>query len=177
MHHSPNSMSVTKLKAPEWHLRREDSRMELQLIGDWVACQSGIRSAADVHHMVDDIGGITLRINSSGLGQWDSALIAFLKTLRETISKRRQSPIRIDESDLPESAKRLLALACASRTELMNAAAPVPLVARLGETFYQVCAEAAEVVALVGETALRSGAAVVKRARIRSTDVLQQVPS
>jgi phospholipid/cholesterol/gamma-HCH transport system permease protein len=168
-------MSVTKLKAPEWQLRSEESRMELQLTGDWVACESGIRSAADVHQIVDDIGGTTLRINSSGLGQWDSALIAFLKTLRETISKRRQSPIRIDESDLPESAKRLLALACASRTELMNAAAPVPLVARLGETFYQVCEEAAEVVALVGDTALRSGAAVVKRARTRSTDVLQQV--
>ena len=32
-----------------------------------------------------------------------------------------------------------------------------------------------EVVALVGETALRSGAAVARRARTRSTDVLQQV--
>ena len=79
-------MSVTKLKAPEWHLRREDSRMELQLTGDWVACQTGIRSTADVHHIVDDIDGITLRINPSGLGQWDSALIAFLKTLHETIA-------------------------------------------------------------------------------------------
>ena len=81
-------MSVTKLNAPEWHLRREDTQIDLQLTGDWIACQTGIRSAADVHHIVDDIDGITLRINPSGLGQWDSALIAFLKTLHETISKR-----------------------------------------------------------------------------------------
>ncbi len=167
-------MSVTKLKAPEWHLRREDSRMELQLTGDWVACQTGIRSTADVHHIVDDIDGITLRINPSGLGQWDSALIAFLKTLHETISKR-QPPIRVDVSDLPEPARRLLALACASRSELTNAAAPPPLAARVGETFYQAASEAGEVVALVGETALRSGAAVARRARTRSTDVSQQV--
>ena len=167
-------MSVTKLNAPEWHLRREDSRMDLQLTGDWIASQTGIRSAADVHHIVDDIDGITLRINPSGLGQWDSALIAFLKTLHETISKR-QLPIRVDVSDLPEPARRLLALACASRSELTNAAAPPPLAARVGETFYQAASEAGEVVALVGETALRSGAAVARRARTRSTDVSQQV--
>ena len=167
-------MSVTKLNAPEWHLRREDSRMDLQLTGDWIASQTGIRSAADVHHIVDDIDGITLRINPSGLGQWDSALIAFLKTLHETISKR-QLPIRVDVSDLPEPARRLLALACASRSELTNAAAPLPLAARVGETFYQAASEAGEVVALVGETALRSGAAVARRARTRSTDVSQQV--
>ena len=52
---------------------------------------------------------------------------------------------------------------------------PRPLVARVGEKFYQACSEAAEVVELVGETALRSGAALVRRARTRSTDVLQQV--
>lgn len=59
----------------------------------------------------------------------------FLKTFRETISMRRQRPIRIDKSDLPEPAKRLLALACGSRSELTNVKAPPPLVARIGETF------------------------------------------
>ena len=86
-------MSIIKLKEPEWHLRRESSRTELQLTGDWVACQTGIRSEADVRHIADQIGGDTLRINSSGLGQWDSALIAFLKILRETIGNRQQSPV------------------------------------------------------------------------------------
>jgi phospholipid/cholesterol/gamma-HCH transport system permease protein len=168
-------MSVSKLNAPEWHLRREASRMELQLTGDWIARQTGIRSTADVHQIVDDVGDMALRINSSGLGQWDSALIAFLKPLRETINKRRQPSIQIDDSDLPDSAQRLLALAHASRGEPTKAEMPRHLVARVGEKFYQACSEAAEVVELVGETALRSGAAVVRRARIRSTDVLQQV--
>jgi hypothetical protein len=112
-------MSITGPEGREWHLRRKSSRMELQATGDWVACQTGIRSEADVHHIVDQIGGITLRINSSGLGQWDSALIAFHKILRETISKRQPSPVRIDEADLPEPAKRLLALAtCAMQGKL-----------------------------------------------------------
>jgi phospholipid/cholesterol/gamma-HCH transport system permease protein len=119
--------------------------------------------------------GNTLWINSSGLGQWDSALIAFLKILRETLSNRRQSPVQIDEFDLPEAAKRLLTLACASRSELASIPMPSPFVARVGETFYRACSEAAEVVVLVGETALRSGAAVLKGARTRSTDVFQQV--
>ena len=75
-------MSVTKLNAPEWHLRREDSRIVLQLTGDWIACETGIRSAADVHRIRDEIGGITLRIDPADLGQWDSALVAFLKMLQ-----------------------------------------------------------------------------------------------
>jgi phospholipid/cholesterol/gamma-HCH transport system permease protein len=175
MRHRRYPMSITKLEAPEWHLRRESSRMELQLTGDWVACQTGIRSEADVHHIVDQIEGNTLRINSSGLGQWDSALIAFLKILRERMSNRQQSSVQIDESDLPEPAKRLLALASASRSDLANIHMPSSFVARVGETFYQACSEAAEVVVLVGETALRSGAAILKRARTRSTDVFQQV--
>ena len=58
---------------------------------------------------------------------------------------------------------------------LTNAAAPPPLAARVGETFYQAASEAGEVVALVGGKALRSGAAVARRARTRSTDVSQQV--
>jgi phospholipid/cholesterol/gamma-HCH transport system ATP-binding protein len=40
-------MSVTKLHAPKWHLRREASRMELQLTGDWIVRQTGIRSIRD----------------------------------------------------------------------------------------------------------------------------------
>jgi phospholipid/cholesterol/gamma-HCH transport system permease protein len=49
------------------------------------------------------------------------------------------------------------------------------LATRVGETFYRGCSETAEVTALIGETALRSGAALVRRTRTRSVDVAQQV--
>jgi phospholipid/cholesterol/gamma-HCH transport system permease protein len=169
-----DTVSVARGLAPQWHLDNEDSRSELHLTGDWIACQTGVRSAADVQDIINGIDGPTLRINSSGLGQWDTALIAFLKAVRETISTR-QLQIRLDESDLPEAARRLLALTSGGRNELTGIEAPPPLVARVGETFYRTSSEAAQAVALVGETALRSGAAVVRRARTRGTDVLQQV--
>ncbi len=169
-------MSGASLHAPEVHMHGEASDVELQLTGDWVACRTGVRSAADVQHIVQDAGDMTLRINSSGLGQWDSALIVFLKALRETASTRRARPIRVDESDLPEPAKRLLALACAGRSEIASAKVPLPsLATRVGETFYRACSETAEMVALVGETAMRSGAALARRTRSRSVDVVQQI--
>ena len=86
-------MSVTKLDAPKWHLRREASGMELQLTGDWIARQTGIRSKAEVHQISMTL--VTWRYGSIpvGLANGTVALIAFLKPLRETISKRRQPSI------------------------------------------------------------------------------------
>ena len=169
-------MSDAGSHAPEVHMHREASVIELQLTGDWIACRTGVRSTADMRHIVDDAGDMTLRIDSRGLGQWDSALIVFLKALREAAGTRRARPIQVDESDLPEPAKRLLALACGSRSELTSPKAPLPsLATRVGETFYRSYSETAEVTALVGETALRSAAALVRRTRTRSVDVAQQV--
>jgi phospholipid/cholesterol/gamma-HCH transport system permease protein len=155
---------------PEWHLSREGSRVELRLTGDWIAGETGVRGAADVRRIVDETGDATLCVNAGGLGHWDSALVAFLKMLRETI----RTPM--DEKGLPEAATRLLALAFGGRGEPTSGKPPPPsLAARVGETFHRTCAEVVEDLSLVGETALRTGAAVVRRTRTRSTDVWQQV--
>ena len=60
-------MSVTKLNAPGWHLSCEGFEVELRLTGDWVACETGIRSVADVHHIVDDTDDTTLRLTPAAL--------------------------------------------------------------------------------------------------------------
>jgi phospholipid/cholesterol/gamma-HCH transport system permease protein len=166
----------TTLRPPEWHLSREDSRVELRLTGDWIADETGVRGAAEVRRIVDETGDMTLRIDTSGIGHWDSALVAFLKALRETSGTQRERMTRVDETGLPEAAKRLLALACGGRSEPTSAKPPPPsLATRVGEAFYGCCSEAAEDLALVGETALRSGAAVARHTRTRGTDVWQQV--
>jgi phospholipid/cholesterol/gamma-HCH transport system permease protein len=162
--------AVSSLEPPEWHLSHEDSRIVLRLTGDWIAGQTGVRGVADVHRIGIETGDGTLRIDAAGLGHWDSALVAFLKMLRETIGTR------MDETGLPEAARRLLALASGKRIEPPSAKSPPPsLATRVGQTYYRACSDAVEVLELVGETALRSGAAAVRRARTRATDVSQQV--
>ena len=52
------------------------------MIGAWVIDGNYTsRSAAEVRRILHGADDLVLRLEASELGQWDSALIAFLKTL------------------------------------------------------------------------------------------------
>ena len=72
---------------PEWRLERRGLARELRLTGDWIARETGVRSAAEVRRILDEADGATLRVDVSGLGRWDSALIAFLEMLRDAAAQ------------------------------------------------------------------------------------------
>ena len=76
-------------KLPEWRLRRHGREAELELTGDWIACETGVRSPAEVRRIIDDTGDMTLRIDTAGIGRWDSALIAFVRMIRDTVRPGR----------------------------------------------------------------------------------------
>lgn len=169
----PTPRSASGSLPPQWRLERHGSAAELRLTGDWIARATGIRSAAEVDRVLDQAAGTTLRLDCTGLGQWDSALIAFVEMLRERQGNER---IRLDESGLPDAARRLLALASAGAT----APAPIEtsrpsLAARVGQAYFDAWSGAVAIAALVGETALRSAAALARRASVRGRDVLQLV--
>ncbi len=168
--------SVTVASSPEWHLHCHESQAELQLTGDWIACATGIRNATEVRRILDETGGRKLRLDGSRLGHWDSALIAFLKMLRDMVPTGGTQPPQIDTSGLPDTARQLLTLAAAEppgarKTEVP----PSSLAARVGTAFFRAVNETMEIVALVGETALETCGAVTGRARTRTIDVLQLV--
>jgi len=111
-----------------------------------------------------------MRIDINSLGRWDSALIAFLKMLRDLSAENRASAIQIDDTDLPDTAKRLLALSAESRAKATEPETQqLSLAARVGETYFDMTSQAAELATLIGETALWGA----RRAHTRSIDVVQ----
>lgn len=169
-------MSSATSRPPGWRLERQGLTADLRLTGDWIASETGIRSAAEVARILDEADAKTLRLDASGLGRWDSALIALLKMLRDSAGTGRTQPVQIDNSGLPETARRLLALASAGAPEAADNEMPPPsLTTRVGEAYFGAWSKTVGVATLVGETALRGAATFASRTRTRAVDVLQCV--
>ena len=164
-----------QLTSPGWSLERRGADAGLRLTGDWIAQETGVRHVAEIRAMLKEAAGAEhLQIDSRDLGRWDSALIAFLLGLRQEIAAARQ-PFRLDESDVPEAARRLLALATESAGSGAAApvAAPATLFARVGAAAISGWYRTFAVAALVGQVALRVGAAFTGRLQTRAGDIVQ----
>ncbi len=167
----------TNSRQPEWRLQRHGEGAELRLTGDWIARDSGVRGSEDVRRILDEAGGLMLRVEASELGQWDSALIAFLRMLRDSSVSADQTRIgRIEVSALPESAQRLLALASAGASQAPDIKAPdASLATRVGEVCLRAWSRTVGVAALVGATVLCGTAAFAGRTRTRAVDVVELI--
>jgi phospholipid/cholesterol/gamma-HCH transport system permease protein len=166
-------VSSAGLHPPEWSLGQRGPEIELRLAGDWIANETGVRHTAEARRIVDEVGTGTLRIGCRELGRWDSAFVAFLLMVRDVA--RTAGALQIDESGLPEAARRLLALASVgSRIETAHGIeSEKSLATRVGEGFLGAWSEATQATTLIGEAALRGTAAVLGGARTRAVDVLQ----
>jgi phospholipid/cholesterol/gamma-HCH transport system permease protein len=161
---------------PAWRLERRGEVAELQLTGDWIACDSGVRSLAEVRRILEQARGGTLRVEARGLGQWDSAFIAFLKMLGESAAADRAGPVQLDTSGVPVAAQRLLALAAAEPSAPAELKVPPPsFLTKVGEWCLAMWPRTLTIAVLLGESALRGAAALAHRARTRATDILEQV--
>lgn len=147
--------------------------MELLLAGDWIARSTGVRPASDAHRIVSEVGAGTLAIDCHGLGHWDSALVAFLRLIRNEAKDTKTA--KIEDTGLPEAARRLLAMASAAEQSEMahRRVASKSIAVLTGEKFFTAWTEIGLVTALIGKTALRGTAALVGRTRTRAVDVLQ----
>lgn len=164
-------MNGAPLHPPEWVLEHCGPETELRLAGDWIACRTGVRSLADARRTVDEAAASTLRIDCAHLGQWDSALVAFLRMVRERA--RAENRIRIDDTAVPQAARQLLALASTAATSNSRMAVHTSMAVRVGQSFLGAWSEIALATALIGESALRAAVALAGRARTRAVDVLQ----
>ena len=82
--------SAADLRAPSWTLGRRGPEAELRLAGDWIARRSGVRPANEARGIVAEVGNGTLRIDCRELGHWDSALVAFLRMVRDEAQRRER---------------------------------------------------------------------------------------
>jgi phospholipid/cholesterol/gamma-HCH transport system permease protein len=169
-------MNPGDLRPPEWHLDRNGPVAALCLSGDWIACETGVRSAAEVRHILENAGTSRVGFDASNLGSWDSALIAFLKMLRDFAREGRAQAVQFDDTGLPDMARRLLSLADASGGEASEKGIPHPTLAtRVGEAYFDASTQVVAMAALLGDTVLRGAAAVARRTHTRAIDVFQLI--
>jgi phospholipid/cholesterol/gamma-HCH transport system permease protein len=133
------------------------------LSGDWIGRTGGVEH--DAAHRILETGARTFRFDSDKLGRWDSALIVFLSMLRDGGST-------FDQAGLPSTVRQLLALVPDAPAAPMPPTEPLVL-ERVGLWAISVQAEATEVVALLGNTCLRGGAALGGRSSMRGRDLLE----
>jgi len=151
-----------------WLARIDGTNMVLFLSGEWTAHDDVSRK-----HVTDFLlqrSNIhALRFDSSNLGRWDSSLLVFLSSLRES-SRRRH--IVFDQTGLPPAARRLLALLPAAPPESVVLLRSDGIAERVGIKAIGIWSDLIGITTLIGETILRTGAAVRGRARTRIVDLL-----
>jgi phospholipid/cholesterol/gamma-HCH transport system permease protein len=164
----PERMEAASFKAPRWTARDQGSEIVVVLTGDWIARQSGIAAIAGEWFQTSK-SPRTMSFDTTQLGRWDSAMIAFLWTLRIEAIK---FDISFHESGLPLSAQRLLALV---PIDPMPNATPTDhegLTDWVGRRAIAGWSGVLEVLALVGNIIVRTVPALSGRTGLRLSDTL-----
>lgn len=159
-------------------MERHAANATLRLTGDWIARESGLRVEKADDVVAQANGVARLSFDTSGLGRWDSAIIIFVQALRDAVSRHAGDPppLELDESGLPEAARRLLALAASEPSEQDGEKPAAPsLPYRVGRRTIAKWTTFVDATAIVGDTVLRGLALTAGRARARAVDVLQMM--
>ena len=165
---------TTATKGGEFDLEPTREALVLKLKGSW-RLSGGINSM-DSLFARQELTSIPKRIkvDSSALKEWDSALICFLVELK----KRCQTlSIAFDGSDLPEGARRLvdLALAVPEREDSKRVESRSDFLSVIGRDIIDSFKSGGEMIDFLGESFIALGRAIRGRARFRMSDALHLV--
>jgi phospholipid/cholesterol/gamma-HCH transport system permease protein len=157
---------------PTWRIERQGTEATLRVAGDWVAPETGLRDSAAVRQVLADCGTSTrLILIGTELGRWDSALVAFVLALRTAAAAQG---IQLDESGLPDAARRLLALAAEGSSETATVTpSRTTFLARIGNRTIAQWRAGVGIADLIGQMVLRTPALFTGRSWSRAQDVLQ----
>ena len=163
-------LATAALTGAGWATRIQGNEVVVVLSGEWIARQTGVDVGA-AERLLTVTGVGTLSFDTRQLSHWDSALIVFLWVLR---ARAARCGMAFNQSGLPRPARQLLALAPIDGAPV---AVTVPTVRQMlpewiGLQVLVGWAELVEVLALVGQTILRSVPALRGRAGLRAVDVL-----
>lgn len=115
-----------------------------------------------------DIKQITF--DASGLGNWDSALVAFLFQL---ISSCAAKHIQVNQDGLPAGVRKLLALALAGHEKVSPPKAmPDPFLAMLGDRVIKAGVSLRELLDFLGQITVSFGRLITGKAYFRGDDFL-----
>jgi phospholipid/cholesterol/gamma-HCH transport system permease protein len=151
-----------------WSARAAGAETIVTLSGNWSASDAH-DEAAENPALFERADLTTLGFDATGLLAWDTSLLVFLARLRR---QAHAHGAVFDDTGLPEPATRMLGLLSEQAFTPAPAAARRCLVARVGTSVIAWWAEGVAVTGLVGETLLRTAAALGGRARMRRTDLV-----
>ena len=161
--------SSNELRKPEFRL--EDNGQCLYLKGDWTL-QTDCPAFDELRVALENTAPAKLTCDTSELGQWDSALAAFLLKAH---GYAEQSGIEMNLQSIPEGTQRLLELATAVEIHRRPAPAVKTLAERLDPrtAFTAFLNNAEEHLAFIGEASMALAKFVVGRANTRREDLLK----
>jgi phospholipid/cholesterol/gamma-HCH transport system permease protein len=140
----------------------------ITLTGDWTTQNDGGAAAATPSLFNrNDLKAIVF--DGSGLGRWDSSLLAYLAAVHYAAAPRQ---IRVDDSGIPAAARQLLALLPPNPPTPAAPLRQTRFVARLGVHVIAQWCELVQTTELAGGQLLQTGAALLGRARMRRVDLV-----
>lgn len=143
----------------------------LVLCGDWTFAHALPASDIVSAEFSGNPGYRSIHFETSGIQQWDSALLTFLRNI-DTAAK--ENSLVLDRSGLPDGVQKLFALSAAvpERGDVRRTEKHLPFLARIGDTIQAGWHGMQETVAFIGETVLSLSRCMRGRARYRRSDLL-----
>jgi len=152
-----------------WDLAQRGAEAVIVLSGDWLTRSQGPR-APELTHICRRAAIARIGFDVEQLGRWDTTLIAFLWEVRQAAAA---SGAVLDDSALPESARKLLRLLPLRRAEeAVPKRSPIRPLVWTGTSAFRLLADVAGTTAVVG-AAFRGGVRLLLgRAQLRRADLL-----
>ncbi len=151
--------------------RSAEGTLTVALTGSWKLGQD-LPSADEVRDELDGTPGIgNIAFDTRELTEWDSGLLIFLKQLSAFCA---QQQIRVDNSELPQGAKKLLALASAvpAKEDARKAEGKVSFLTHVGNETVDFFRAAGEMLTFIGDTVIAVLNLLRGRAQYRKSDLL-----
>jgi phospholipid/cholesterol/gamma-HCH transport system permease protein len=164
-------MATLESAAGRYDLEREGNLLRIRFSGPWTLAGGIPAPDAAVAALHQDPPVRRLVLEARGLGDWDSALPAFVHGLAGDAAAQG---VELDPGGLPEGARRLVELAravppMAERPSIQDDSA----LARVGRMALAVAETAGDGLTFLGEVTLAVAALVRGRAQLRRLDLLR----
>lgn len=161
------TISETSENPPDL-IRLTDGTLQLRLAGDWLAGSLPLT----LREVEDALSGKTtgsLRFETENLHSWDSGLLTFLIALKKLCDAQK---IAFDDGNLPDGARRLLALASAvPEQQAGKDSSRAPLLERVADRALAAWKSVVDMLDFLGEVTLACGRLITGRARFRRSDL------
>ncbi len=151
--------------------RTEGQTLVVRIAGSWHVAD-GVPGASEVQAQLESAPPIgRVRFDTQSLQSWDTGLLIFLRKLHGHLADRK---IKVDDSGLPEGARRLLTLAAAvpEKKDIGRGDTRTSFLPMVGEEVIGAIVSTAEMVRFIGEATIAMGAFLRGKASYRRSDLI-----